>query len=173
MRILDRYASAIRSSNLRSAESTHASDSDVIGAFGLAAKRNGLAVALQRLFGGDNHAAVELVRVMSEMVWGKARAIGVPLKRSQADDLARAALAWKRNGVCIPCHGIGQATIPGTPALTGRDCPACKGLGKVPFEAQIARAHRDIASWLLAEIERESGVAGPAAMSKLAKAFEL
>ena len=96
---MSRYASAVRSNNLRSAAATTYSDSDVLGAVGLASKRHPLAMALARLFCGDNHAARELVVILSELAWGKAAVLRIDLKRTQADDIARAVLAWHRDGV--------------------------------------------------------------------------
>jgi DnaJ-class molecular chaperone len=167
-KILDRYASAVHSSNLASKPMTVFSDSDVLGAAGLAGKRNGLAMALCRLFSGDNTAAHDLVRTMAEMVCGKSRALGVKLKRPQAVDMARAVLAWKRDGVCRPCGGHGFELIPGTKTVGGTSCRHCRGTGKLLFDRQFTLERLSVARWLLAEIEREQGKAGAAAMAKLA-----
>ncbi len=168
MKFEDRYSTAIRAKNLRSDPNTRASDPDILGAAGLAGRTEPLAMALLRLFAGDNHASVSIVATMSEMAWGKAQVLGVKLKRVQADDLARAVLAWHRDGVCKACNGHGYALIEGSPGLSANECPACRGTGKVPFDKQFRMEWQDVARWLCAEIERESGRAGPAAMSKLA-----
>lgn len=167
-RILDRYASAVSSANLRSAAATTYSDSDVLGAAGLAAKRNPLAMALARLFCGDNRAARDLVAILAALAWDKAMALKIEIKRTQADDMARAVLAWHRDGVCRACGGHGYQLIAGTPTIGDNACPACRGTRKVPFEPQFALERRLVAMWLLAEIECEQARAGPAARAKLA-----
>lgn len=181
MKITDRYATAIRSSNLRSREPTTNSDTDVLGAFGLAARGNPLtnrqgvplAVALARLFGGDSRASVEIVAILADLGWGKACQMRVKIKRVMAEDIARAVLAWHRDGTCQVCHGHGYAVIGGTTVLGDIECPACGGSGKRAFDSEFGDATRDIARWLLAEVERESAKAGPAAMAMLAPKLEL
>ena len=172
-KVLDRYASAVHSSNLKSKEGTVWSDSDVLGAAGLAGKRNALAMALARLFSGDNTAAHELVRTMADLVWWKQHTSGAKLKRTQATDMARAVLSWKRDGVCRPCGGHGFELIPGTRTVGGTACRACRGTGKVLFDKQFPMERLGLARWLLSEIEREQGKAGSAAMAKLAPRLEL
>lgn len=167
-KLLHRYASAVRSGNLRSAPDTTYSDSDVLGAAGLAAKAHPLAVALMRLFCGDNGAARDLVRVLSQLAWDRAIAENLALKRTQADDLAASVIAWHRDGVCKPCGGHGYRLIDGTRTIGDHACAACKGAGKVPFEQHFSLERRLIARWLLAEIEREQARAGPAALARLA-----
>lgn len=168
MRFDDRYSTAVRASNLKSdARTTHA-PSDVIAAAGMAGKTEALSMALLRLFVGDNRASVEIVAIMSERAWGKAQAIGVKLKRHQAEDMARMVLAWHRDGVCKACHGHGYELIDGAPSLSGQQCKACRGTGKVLFAPQFRRDHVEVAEWLCAEIERESGRAAPLAMRALA-----
>jgi hypothetical protein len=172
-KIIDRYSSAVRSSNLRSKESTTYSDSDVLGAMGLAAKQRPLAAALARLFTGDNHAAQAIVAILAEMAWGKAAETRVQLKRTQAVDMARAVLAWHRDGRCSACGGHGYQILgtigAGRAVKSDHECPACKGTRKVPFGPQFPVERRSVAWWLLAAVEREQGHAGPAAMAALAK----
>lgn len=176
--ILDRYAGAVRSGNLRNSSNIAVdqdtySDTDVLGAVGLAAKREPLAMALARLFCGDNHAAEQIVVILASMAWGKAAALRTPLKRTQAVDMARAVLAWHRDGVCKACNGHGFDLIAGAPAISGHECSACRGSGKILFERQFAPPLRYLATWLLAEVEREQGRAGPAALAKLADRLAL
>lgn len=167
-KILDRYASAVHSSNLSSKAATVYSDSDVLGAAGLAGKQNPLAMALTRLFSGDNHAVYDLVRIMSERAWGKAHTMHIKLKRTQADDMARAVLAWYRDGRCRACDGHGFRLIPNTRTLGESACPKCRGSCRIPFDPQFSLERLPVARWLLTEVEREIGKAGPAAMAKLA-----
>ena len=173
MKILERYASAICSSNLLSEERTTYSDSDVIGAAGFAAHSHPLAMALQRLFAGDDRAAAAIVEILSQMAWAKAHALRVKLKRTEADDLAMAVLAWYREGVCKPCGGHGYAVIPGTLTIGEHECGACRGAGRVDFDGQFSTARRELARWLLAEVDSEQSKAGPAAMAALAPRLDI
>jgi hypothetical protein len=181
MRIQDRYAGAVHSSNLKSEPETYRSDSDVIAAYGLAAKRvlfdgrpgSPLAVALERLFAGDSRASREIVQAMAGLSWGKARTLKVKLTRVQSEDLARAVLAWHRDGKCKPCGGHGYDVVPGTRTVGDAECRACHGTTKMPFEPQFRPEHRDLARWLLTAIEKEQSVAGPAAMRALAPMLEI
>ncbi|MDN8612778.1 hypothetical protein [Variovorax ginsengisoli] len=173
MKVTDRYASAVRSSCLTVDERTTFSDTDVLGAMGLAARAltsegHPLAVALERLFAGDNGASIEIVEVLATMIRGKAPALRLKLTTTQAVDMARACLAWHRDGVCRPCGGHGTLVIPGSRTLGVQQCKPCRGHGKIPFERQFRVEWRDLAAWLVAEMEREQGRAGPAAMKALA-----
>lgn len=170
MTIIDRYASSIRSSNLSSKPDTNQSDSDVLGAAGLAAKHAPIAVALERLFSGDNHASPELVLMLGEMAWSRARREGVKMRRVQADDTARAVLAWERDGTCPECHGRGFQLIKGTTSLSDNECQACNGSKKVPFASAFTLEHLGIAWWLHDEIMREKGRAGGVMLHSLAPA---
>lgn len=172
MRFDDRYSSAIHSSNLKSKPETECSDSDVLGAAGLAAKHAPLAMALLRLLSGDNHASREVVDIMAGMLDGKAYRMQVELTRVEAADMARAVLAWVRDGVCRPCGGIGAQKIENTNRL-GTVCPTCRGTGKRPFEKEFPMVRVLLAQWMLAEVERELAKAGPAAMAALAPKLEL
>ena len=172
MRFDDRYSSAIHSSNLKSKPDTHSSDSDVLGAAGLAGKRAPLAMALLRLLSGDNHASRDVVDIMAGMLDGKAYRMQVELTRVEAADMARAVLAWVRDGVCTPCGGLGFQRIEGAPSLSEHVCQACRGTGKRPFEREFPMVRVLLAQWMLAEVERELATAGPAAMAALAPRLE-
>ena len=180
MSYADRYASAVRSANLRSKADTQQSDSDILGAAGLAGKRHALAMALLRLFSGDNHASREIVAELASMAWGKAQAEHVKLKRTQADDMARSVLAWVRDGTCTVCRGHGYEVV-GTRELFGEAravlsdhaCKACHGTKKVPFNSAFALERLLIAQWLLAQVEQELARAGSAAMEKLAPRLDV
>ena len=179
-RITDRYASAVRSSNLRSKADTNMSDSDVIGAAGLAAKKSPLAIALMRLFTGDNRASVDIVRILTASVIGKAwHFYKLPLPRIEGADIAKAVLAWHRDGVCRVCGGHGFMVAGGGGLGEGRavigdaPCGACHGQGKVSFDRQFAMDRLELARWLRAEIEREQAIAGAEAMKALGPRMEL
>ncbi|KWT72247.1 MULTISPECIES: hypothetical protein [unclassified Variovorax] len=172
MKILDRYASAIRSSNLKSDPRSTMSDTDVLGAMGLAAKHEPLAAALQRLFCGDNSAAVQIVEILSDEAWKQARGMRVKLNRVQALDMARVCLAWHRDGTCKPCGGHGVTLIPGTRTLGTQKCKPCQGEGKVSFERQLPAPQRELARWLISRMEECQSRAGPEAMKKLRETME-
>lgn len=168
MSILDRYASAVHSSNLRSQPNTTFSDPDVIGAFGLAGKREPLGVALARLLLGDNKAANDVVRQLADMTRSKFHHI----KQVQAEDMARAVLAWNRHGVCQECNGHGYQVIPGSPSLSDIECKACHGTGKVLLHKQFRKDHQDAALWMQGQIEAVQSTAGQAAMKSLAPSLD-
>ena len=180
----DRYSSAIRSSALLSRPSTTHSPTDILGAVGLASKTtlsNGqpgapLAMALARLFVGDNHATSEIVGILAIKLRDKSVAWRFKLKRTKCDDMAAAVLAWHRDGVCKTCGGHGYRVMGnngGRAVLADTHCMACHGTGRVEFDRQFVADHRPLARWLLAEVERELSKAGPAAMAALAPRLEL
>jgi hypothetical protein len=183
MSIIDRYASAVGTSDLAgkaAVDDTVYTDNDVIAAFGFAGhssqlRENGdfrdaspLAAALARLFCGDNRAAHDIVQSLYCKAMDKAAALRIDIKRTQAQDMAKAVLAWHRDGVCKACGGHGFELIDGAPVVGDMACYVCHGDRKVPFGAQFQAPESVIAFWLLAEVEREQSKAGPIAMSKLA-----
>lgn len=191
-KIQNRYASAVHSSNLAVDGKTHMSDSDTLGAMGLAAhaletgwRPTGpggqgepvrpvpLAVPLERLFSGDNRAVYQIVRDLAKLAHEHSFKIDCRIKRVQCADLARACLAWHRDGACPACEGRGYALIPGTKTLSERECPECRGSRKIPFERQFRPEWRELARWMVTEMTRASGYAGPAAMRALAPTLEL
>ena len=186
MKITDRYSTAVHSSNLKSKPETTFSDADVLGAAGLAGKAERtlpdgtvirgapLGIALMRLLSGDNTASREIVAILADSAVGKAwRMDGMKLQRVQADDMARAVLAWYRDGTCKPCGGHGYLLMQGAPSLSEHTCPACKGTRKVPFDSAFSLELVLLARWMLAEVEREIAFAGPAAMAALAPRLDL
>ncbi len=171
-KITERYASAVNSSNLASHERTVWSDSDVVGAAGLAARHHELGVALMRLFSGGKVEPV--IAVLSEMAFKRAREWNVsPFPRTRAEDISKAVLGWYRHGVCTVCGGTGKDLIPNTPHLSDQDCQACFGSGRVAFTQQFAVEVQPLANWLRIEIDRSQAVAGRAAMTALAPMLEL
>lgn len=173
MLIQDRYASAIRSSNLQTDERTTYSDTDVLGAFGLAGKEHPLAAALQRLFLGDNRAAHDCTMELAGLAGSRARHLRVDLKPKQAIEMAKACLAWHRHSACRVCGGHGYKLIPGTKTIGGEECKSCRGSGKRPFESEFHAAFRDVAAYLVSEMERAQARVGGAAMAKIAPKLEL
>lgn len=170
MKVLERYSSAVNSSNLSVSERTQWSDSDVLGAAGLAAKHEPLGLALTRLFADGK--PEQVVSILSDMAFRRARTLKVKLSGVEAGDLAKAVLAYYRHGTCQPCGGTGYKVIPGTP-VQGDQCPHCGGTGKIPFDRQFPESVRELARWLSGEIDRSQVAAGRAAMAMLAPRLEL
>ena len=180
-RITDRYASAVRSSNLRSKADTNMSDSDVIGAAGLAAKKSPLAMALMRHFTTSGQGAGEIVSSLATMLIGKAWHFQkLKMPEVEATDLSKAVLAWHVHGICRACDGRKQEVIGGVElfgksraVLSDRTCKVCHGTGKVEFDRQFPMDRLDLARWLLNEITREQAIAGAEAMKALGPRMEL
>lgn len=180
--ITDRYATAVRAKNLRASAKTMADGTnpvstaaaaDVIGAFGLAGKKQPLAMALARLLVGDRQVAREIVDILTSKVLSKAAALRVDITGNEAVVLGKSVLAWAQFGVCKPCNGLGHPTIPGTTTLSEVACPHCHSTGRMPFDPHFAIEHLELARWLLSEIERDIAKAGPVAMAALAPHVEL
>ncbi len=142
---------------------------DVVGAVGLAGKRAPLATALLRLFVGDNRAARDIVHIMASRAVGKAYRLGHEIARVQAEDMARAVLAWHRDGRCKHCDGHGFMKLDGAPGLSDQQCSHCRGTARVPFERQFPMERLELARWLAAELDREQQIAGAEAMRCLAQ----
>lgn len=170
MGILERYSQAVNSDNLAVDPRTTWSDTDVLGAAGLAARHCALGIALCRLFADGKPEAV--TRELAEMAFKRARTMHLRVSQVQASDLAKGVLAHYRHGVCQPCGGTGYSVIPGTP-IQGDQCNHCHGGGKVSFDDQFPHDFRELARWLAVEIDRAQAVAGGAAMAMLAPRLEL
>lgn len=173
MSIVDRYASAVRSSNLRSKPETHASDSDVLGAVGLASKHQPLAWALHRLFVGDNHAMQLVLDHMTRKIVGKAYRLGREIDEVGATIMARLVLDWVRSTTCPACGGLGFERMVEAPALSDQACINCRGTSRRPFDSLFSMERLDLARWICAEVEREAAKAGPSAMAALAPRLDL
>ena len=183
MKFDDRYAAAISATNLKGEAETTFAPTDLLGAAAYASRDNAttgrvgtpLGMALMRLFVGDNRAAQTIVAILSDLAWGRARLLEVKIKRTQADDLARAVLAWHRDGVCRPCGGLGYAVIRNgaRSVVSDSECAQCRGTARLLFDLQFAPAWLELARWLQSQIEREQAVAGQAAMAALAPRLAL
>ena len=176
--IATRYACAVHSCNLTSDPDTTRSDSDVLGAMGIAGKpwisdgpekRRGspLGAALMRLYSGDNHASGQIVGILADKAVGKAYRDYEEIPRVSAVDMARKLLAWHRDGRCTKCGGHGVLVIPGTLTLGNERCQVCSGTGCILLERHFSMDRLPLALWLLGEMEREMGVAAPLAMRAL------
>ena len=171
--MLDHYARAVHATNLVSKPDTRTSNTDVLGAHALAAKKLPLGVALLRLFVGDNHAAARIVEILAEKAVGKAFRMGNEIGLVEAEDLARAVLAWHRDSRCKACGGHGLKLIPGTTTLGNEPCRPCKGSGRIVLSRHVPMVRLELANWLVAEVEREQAKAGPEAMKLLAPKLDL
>jgi hypothetical protein len=170
MRLLERYSQAVNSGNLSVDERTTWSDTDVLGAAGLAGRHNPLGIALTRLFADGK--PQEAIRWLSEQTFNRSHYLKVRISRVEAYDLACAVLAHFRFGTCQPCGGTGYTVIKGTP-VHGDECPHCKGKGKIPFDTLFPLEWMELAHWMAREIERTQAQAGADAMRALAPKLDL
>lgn len=183
MHIKERYSSAIRSSNLRTRYETNMSDTDTLGAYAVADRRlssgedhfskHPLAVPLERMFLGDSSAATEVVGHLAISIRSKAQALRIRMTELQASDMARVALGWFRQPSCRVCGGHGFKLIHGTKTLGDSRCRPCNGSGKVQLEQAFRVEQRELVRWVMAQMEREAGMAGPAAMKALSPMMDL
>jgi|GEM_PF-1273792 len=194
--LTERYSSAVNARSLAVDERTTMSDSDVLGAYGLAARRleqgfiptaRGestpirpvpLAVPLERLFAGDESAVRQIVGLLADLAFDRSWKIKLKVTRLETWDMAWICLQWHRDSACPVCGGHGYELIPGTPTLGDRVCKPCQGLGKVSLEDAIdpdndSPGRRDLARWMVAEMEKASSVAGAAAMKALAPKLDI
>lgn len=171
MKLLDRYASAIHSSNLRVVPDTTFADVDVIGAAGLAAKHEPLGIELARMLSGGGRG--EVVSILSDMAFERSFRLRVRVTRVQCDDMAKAVLAWYRHGTCQPCGGHGYELIPGVPSLGANECKHCNGSGRLVFDRYFRSDWLELAQWLSSQIERTQAAAGTLAMKMIAPRMEL
>ena len=165
MFFLERYTSAINTSNLKSDPLTFQSNFDCIAAAGMVAKTLPLGIALARMLSGGGAGSV--IEELSSMGFRKARTWQIKLSAGQARAVATAVLSWYRHGKCQPCGGTGYRTIPGTP-MQGDECSHCQGSTHIPFEPNFRQEWQPLARWLHAEIERSQASAGIAAMKLIA-----
>jgi hypothetical protein len=183
VKIKDRYASAVNSSNLKSAPETNQSDTDVLAAYAYADRRlssgedhfskHSLAVPLERLFAGDNGSARVIIQILGGMIRGKAQALRIDMTPVQASDMARVCLGWFQFPACRVCGGHGFQVIRNTTTLGDSRCLPCNGTGKVRIELAFRVEQRELVSWAIACMEREAAMAGPVAMKALAPSLDL
>lgn len=208
MNLTERYASAVHAHELkfgreldRTAETQSVDTTDVLAAYAYAGRAletgwrptgpggqgervptgpsSALAVPLSRLFAGDDRAVHAIVVHLAGLAWKHARSIrGAKCSPSESLEIARACLAWHRDGVCKHCGGHGYQLLVGT-GVNGvggvhgdTECPHCEH-GKRPFEREFAEHHRELARWLVAQVlEPAIAQAGPQAMRSLRDAMD-
>jgi hypothetical protein len=195
MAFQDRYAAAVNSSNLKSADKKGAegtvSDTDALGAMGLADRAltdgklitgpgefrpiapSPLSAAIARLLQGDDRAVTRIIGELAEMTFEQSWRIRLKINRHQAKDIATACFAWFRNGTCKACGGHGKTLIKGTKTLSDHDCQPCRGTGRMLFEPQFAPEHRNLARWVASELGRSAGRAFDIAARKIAPTLDL
>lgn len=170
MRVIERYASAVHATSLKSDPATYMSDTDVLGAMGLAAKHEPLGVAIARLLSGGG--AASAIDTLTQLAIDRGHKTKYRINSVRACDLAKAVLAWYRHGTCQPCGGTGYARIANTP-VNGDECNHCDGVGKIPFDRQFSADVLPLAQWLSSEIDRSQAAAAHAAMVALAPKLDL
>lgn len=168
MKFEDRYASAVRSSNLRSEAKTLNSSIDIIGAAGMAGKRHRLAMALFRLLTSDNREISTVVDLVAQKIITKAYRTGSEIRPLAAHLMASILVSHARDPRCKTCGGHGFMRYIGTPHLDkGMRCMTCNGQGKWILEDSFSPERLQLALWCAAELERELERAAPAAMAAL------
>ena len=170
MKIIDRYSTAMHAGNLASKPETTWSDTDVLGAMGLAARHEPLGVAIARMLYGGGQA--DVLAIMTAEAYEQSFRLRCKITRVQAEDIATAVLSWYRHGTCQPCGGTGFARIKDTPSL-GTECKHCAGTRKMPFDRQFRHEWRGLAQWLHDEIGKTQNRAGQVAMQKIAPQLNL
>lgn len=170
MSLTERYSSAVHATSLTSDPATYMSNTDVLGAMGLAGKHYPLGVALARLLEGGG--AGDAIDSLAEMIFRRARTERVKLTSIGARDVATAVIAWHRHGTCQPCGGRGHLLIAGAP-VNGETCPHCAGIGKMPLERKFHPSLRELARWASSEIDYSIASAAHEAMRKLAPRLDL
>jgi hypothetical protein len=170
MRLLERYSQAVNSDNLSVDARTTWSDTDVLGAAGIAGKHNPLGLALTRLLADCK--PQNALNELAVLAFNRSHHLRVRISRVEAYDLSCAVLAHFRFGTCQPCGGTGYMVIKGTP-VHGDECGHCKGTRKIPFDPLFPPEWLELAQWLAAEIERSQVQAGSDAMKALAPRLDL
>jgi hypothetical protein len=125
------------------------------------------------MFAGDSSAASTIVSILSGIIRGKAKSLRIDMTVTQATDMAKATLGWFRAPACRVCSGHGFKIIKGTKTLGDSRCHPCNGTGKVQLEQLYRVEQRELVRWVMAQLEREANMAGPAAMKALAPSLEL
>lgn len=201
--ITSRYHSAVHAKSLRPDArkgdiGVSYTDIDVLGAMGLADKRltkgyvitgpgkghniepAPLAVALERLFAGDGRAAHAIVQILADIAYQRSWVIRLKIGREACHDLACKCLAWHRRmgTTCMACGGLGKDRVKDqqgrdTNTTSLHECQPCRGMGTIQFDTNFRHEHKELARWLVNEMEVSAGMAAPAAMRALSSRMEL
>lgn len=192
MKIEQRYAEAISRGDVSSTPRSTFAGADVLGAMAFAAKpvqaalapgqkRRGhpLAIALLRMFLLGDKEAKAVCALMTRMAVSKAHEWRQPIGEAGADIMAGLVLAWHRDSVCKVCGGHGFRLLfdaelgEGRGVVSDQPCDACHGTGRREFDGLFPSERVELARWLRAKVERETALAGPAAMRRLAPKLEV
>ena len=148
----DRYASAVCSSSLTPDADSSLAPLDVLGAAGLAARREPLGMLLQRLRACPTPVAQSVAgAALAERLRGAVRKRQVRRDGVDSEVIAAEALAWWLDPTCLSCGGVKfQAR---DARLTARHCPACGGSGLRELESAAPAA----AEWVLDAISQQVG----------------
>jgi hypothetical protein len=168
--IQERYAQAIRSSNLTCDVNTTFSDLDVIGAMAFADARLSRrdewgrsrpgACGISRLLAGDDREAKRAVQSVAHRVWARAASAGFDLVWKDAENIAKSCFAWMEHGGCRICAG----------SMSKRaTCSNCDGSGRISFVKGFSAEHYPFAKWAVQEIVADLSVAGAEAGRAIAE----
>lgn len=148
----DRYASAVCSSSLTPDADSSLAPLDVLGAAGMAARREPLGMLLQRLRACPTPVAQSVAgAALAERLRAAVRKRQVRRDGADSEVVAAEALAWWLDPTCLSCGGVRfQAR---DARLTARHCGVCSGSGVRPLESRGT----DAAHWVIDEISRHVG----------------
>lgn len=139
MGIVERYARATRSSNLKCDESHF--DTESLAAVALCGVPLGplLLRAKYSTTEGNPAAMYDLRRAWIDVV-AKAALIGGWPEKVKVSKVVAASIEYWMNDACPACTGRKSDQVNGTPCLSGVECATCSGTGKrkIPADAQHA-----------------------------------
>lgn len=161
------YLRAVSDGDLRASVRSTSAAGDVVGAVALMSRTRPLAAGLLRMLGGDDGAALDVLRIMARMCVGKSYRAWTPIGEQEALGLSAVVLSWHRDGTCRACQGRRMLAVPNTPVLSGKECKVCRGTGRVSLRHQVSPERWPLAEWLSDELKREQGAAKGAARRKL------
>jgi hypothetical protein len=155
----ERYMSARNTSSLVLSSRTVGS-ADVMIAAGRVAKRSerkAMALAVWGVLTTENMRGANAVAdVMARWIREHAYQMGERIKppMPMAFDVAMAVLKWWRAPACLTCGGHGHPNILNSPVIDElRDCPDCRGTGRIPLERLVRSEYVAHAHWLSGEID--------------------
>lgn len=148
--IQERYSHAVTADSLRPG-----ADLDVLTAAAMATgmdRRRAIALALERMRATGERAAVPaLMRELAGWIAQRqARGRGRPGPRSSREAVVLSVLGWWFAPACTVCDGRGYRKLAHAPALSGRACTSCGGVGRPDLPPSAGSD----AQWLAAELER-------------------
>lgn len=151
----EQYISAGNTSNMR-VEADRKTGADVMIAAGWSQSRVGL--ALLRLHSEWDGAAKQTTMTATDFMLLLGKLKSLPAIRAQVEiycvqqrfqrpeAVASAVLLWWLDKVCHQCNGLGYEAIPGSPALSSRQCGHCHGSGQTKLPH--GQAGRNAANWI-------------------------